>query len=739
MLSLILVLALIGAVSSTPCPAWSGNCGDYTPSNKCFFYPVGYGTHDFGGAKYICSLYGGQLAHVGSALENAALSALPWIPSFLGPGIGYYIGLEVPPNTCGPAALPWVDGITTDYMNWGDSWPRCNSETTAAVAQLVGDTLQWANGREGTYYPYICQVAGSCACGVQPCNNGGTCVAGADDGYVCQCSGGYTGTNCETPPSPVDCVTAWGDWSVCVGPCGSGTQTRSQYVVTPAAYGGTACPSPLPSEMQSCPLAPCAVCAASCLSAGTCSVRNGLCVCLDNSLEGPDCHSALVGLWTTACFGSSSSSGGGDTSAQTSLFTVAADGSFEYLSIVFADMNTCQALGAPMLRTSTKGAWTDLGQWNAATDPSVRKLRLVVSELTGELSATMSLSDFASHCNCGAITSIDQCPVSNTCGLMPSGTTVSFLYKSWAPFEHHGFQFIGSPIIGLTPVFPATLSYSTNPGMVYYDVYDLHGSWGAPNSPAHMADYCDSPTNSGHGPASKTTTITATNAMTWLRTVYYFTDASCSRGQPAPIKSSMGGAVSSFQRYYSVFGDKPTAEVPLVLALQNTDVSVCINAALAASVDSLVGMVNEQCGSCGLSAAAFTDNSDPNWFCAHQAQAAAASCVAPGWCVWNDMAFNASFYMPTWLQDGTHRHFDQPQSSMAWPSSFGASSMPLVVPAGTTWAHGYSESCMAGMYATQRLDYSGFCNACEWGSYAANPGMDHCDTCAGAKPGARSC
>ena len=33
-------------------------------------------------------------------------------------------------------------------------------------------------------------------CAPDPCHNGGTCEDGVNE-YTCQCSAGYTGTNCE--------------------------------------------------------------------------------------------------------------------------------------------------------------------------------------------------------------------------------------------------------------------------------------------------------------------------------------------------------------------------------------------------------------------------------------------------------------------------------------------------------------------------------------------------------------
>jgi Spondin-like TSP1 domain len=81
---------------------------------------------------------------------------------------------------------------------------------------------------------------------------------------------------CNTQGCPVDCVvSAWSAFSACSTSCGGGNQTATRAVVTPAAYGGAACPSL--SMTQSCNLQPCPVdCVVSSWSNWTdCSTRCG--------------------------------------------------------------------------------------------------------------------------------------------------------------------------------------------------------------------------------------------------------------------------------------------------------------------------------------------------------------------------------------------------------------------------------------------------------------------------------
>ncbi len=63
----------------------------------------------------------------------------------------------------------------------------------------------------------------------------------SDGGEACPVAAGTTEEQaCESPNACVDCVGEWGDWGACSASCGSGTQTRT-YAVTTPAVGGTEC------------------------------------------------------------------------------------------------------------------------------------------------------------------------------------------------------------------------------------------------------------------------------------------------------------------------------------------------------------------------------------------------------------------------------------------------------------------------------------------------------------------
>lgn len=64
---------------------------------------------------------------------------------------------------------------------------------------------------------------------------------------------------CNQQGCPVNCeTTPWTEWSTCSAQCGGGRQTRSRSIITPAAHGGTACPTDL-VETRDCNTQPCPV------------------------------------------------------------------------------------------------------------------------------------------------------------------------------------------------------------------------------------------------------------------------------------------------------------------------------------------------------------------------------------------------------------------------------------------------------------------------------------------------
>jgi len=78
-----------------------------------------------------------------------------------------------------------------------------------------------------------------------PARNGGAACPALSEQQSCNKQA------CPTAPPKVNCaVSGWSAWGSCSKSCGSGTQTRTRRIATPAKNGGAACPAL--SEQQSC-------------------------------------------------------------------------------------------------------------------------------------------------------------------------------------------------------------------------------------------------------------------------------------------------------------------------------------------------------------------------------------------------------------------------------------------------------------------------------------------------------
>jgi hypothetical protein len=115
----------------------------------------------------------------------------------------------------------------------------------------------------------------SCVDGVCQCNPSCTeGLCGSDGcGGTCPCpSGNYSCVDGVCVPAKQDCVVSdWSAWGTCSKTCGGGTQSRTRTIVTPAADGGTACPSLSESRdcnTQACDCPQCSV-SLTCVNSGS--------------------------------------------------------------------------------------------------------------------------------------------------------------------------------------------------------------------------------------------------------------------------------------------------------------------------------------------------------------------------------------------------------------------------------------------------------------------------------------
>ena len=91
----------------------------------------------------------------------------------------------------------------------------------------------WANAH-GACFCLAGAPAGCGGCGSPSCPAGQHFTSwGCTGSFGCKANCAWT---------PVDCVLSdFSQWAACSKTCGSGTQSRSRSVVTPAAYGGAPC------------------------------------------------------------------------------------------------------------------------------------------------------------------------------------------------------------------------------------------------------------------------------------------------------------------------------------------------------------------------------------------------------------------------------------------------------------------------------------------------------------------
>ena len=112
--------------------------------------------------------------------------------------------------------------------------------------------------------PIDCQfgnwVSGECSatCGGGELTLTQSMISAKNGGKSCPTQAPTKTQSCNNHPCPIDCQL--GKWSMgpCSKTCGVGTQTLTQ-AMTPAQYGGRACPASAPTRTQACNTQPCPV------------------------------------------------------------------------------------------------------------------------------------------------------------------------------------------------------------------------------------------------------------------------------------------------------------------------------------------------------------------------------------------------------------------------------------------------------------------------------------------------
>jgi hypothetical protein len=96
----------------------------------------------------------------------------------------------------------WVAGTSPNYGVLLETVPQNKKYGVDFASGEAGGSL------EPTFT--VCYTAPN-PCASNPCDNGGTCTA-AGSSYTCACTGGFTGTNCQTAPAetcPCDFGSGW--------------------------------------------------------------------------------------------------------------------------------------------------------------------------------------------------------------------------------------------------------------------------------------------------------------------------------------------------------------------------------------------------------------------------------------------------------------------------------------------------------------------------------------------------
>lgn len=166
------------------------------------------------------------------------------------------------------------EGMQVDCVGDWSAWTPCSISCGASGSQQriyeitthamgKGENCPYQNGKSMTKScndgpcPIDCQgewsTFGECSlsCGSGQHSSTFEVQSNAEFGGIeCKASDGTIKTqSCQTQPCPVPCDYSWSEWTACGNTCGTGQQTRTAIIDTPALYGGD-CPFDDTSQVE---------------------------------------------------------------------------------------------------------------------------------------------------------------------------------------------------------------------------------------------------------------------------------------------------------------------------------------------------------------------------------------------------------------------------------------------------------------------------------------------------------
>jgi hypothetical protein len=176
------IAAATGCTYADPCagnPCQNGGtCASDGDSSYVCTCPTGTAGHDCESTCPCASawIWGFAISHPVIQCDSTSLDVI-----LDGQGSGNFDLMVV-------GASPWTGScIAADFFDyWGIFQSPASPDEVVACEQLIAAATGCA---------FVDPCTGS------PCQNGGTCGTDGGDSYLCTCTGGYSGQNCEIPPS----------------------------------------------------------------------------------------------------------------------------------------------------------------------------------------------------------------------------------------------------------------------------------------------------------------------------------------------------------------------------------------------------------------------------------------------------------------------------------------------------------------------------------------------------------